>query len=347
VRRAAIVAVVALVALEIALLLGVGRRDSVPVPAIGDFQKGIVFGLFAREEPGYASRSLREIRSLGADSVSIVLPWVTPDVRSTRLAPRGDMTPSDASLRRCIREAHALGLRVFLLPLVYVDVMRGEEWRGALDPPDWDAWFRSYRRMILHYAAMAEDEGVEYLSVGSELCSSEARREAWLGIISSVRGAYRGRLTYSANWDHLESLSFVDALDFVGMNAYFELSPDPDPGSEALEEAWKEIRGRVESWRSRIGKPLVFTEVGYPSRRGAASRPWDYDAKGTPDAALQERCYRAFVRTWTGADSLAGVYFYLWWGDGGPDDAGYTPRGKPAASVLSDWYLGRGAGESR
>jgi len=37
---------------------------------------------------------------------------------------------------------------------------------------------------------------------------------------------------------------------------------------------------------------------------------------------------------------LEGVYFYLWWGAGGPEDKDYTPRGKGAEAVIRDWFRG-------
>jgi glycosyl hydrolase family 113 len=298
----------------------------------------VVFGLFARTEPGYIESSLGEIRDLGADAVSIVIPWVTPDVRSLEIAPRADMTPGDGALREAIREAHRLGMSVFLLPLLYVDVTAPGEWRGTLSPPDWNAWFASYSRRLLPLAALAEEERVELLSVGSELCSSETRRDAWLDLIARTRKVYGGSLTYSANWDHLEPVSFLDALDFAGTNAYFKLTDDPDADEPDLKAAWDQVIPTIESWRSRSGKPLILTEVGYPSRRGSGIDPWDYGSQAPVDLAAQWRCYRAFVHAWTGNPSLSGVYFYLWWGGGGATDRGYTPRGKPAEQVLRAWF---------
>lgn len=297
-----------------------------------------MFGLFSRREPEYAERALSEIRSLGSNSVSIVIPWVTPDASSLVLSPRDDMTPSDSSLRRAIREAHRMKMSVFLMPLVYVDRVGPEEWRGTLRPSDWGAWFAAYGKMILHYAALGRQEKVEYLCVGSELGSSEHLRTEWLSLIANVRAVYEGGLTYSANWDHLEAVSFLDALDFAGMNAYFELANDPDAGVEDLVTAWKAIIEDVEVWRSRSGKPLILTEVGFPSRRGALSDPWRYEAVGAVDLGVQERAYRAFVEAWTGYPALAGVYFYLWWGEGGREDGSYTPRGKPAEKVIAEWF---------
>ena len=302
------------------------------------FQKGMVFGLFARDDPGHTQKGLAEIGELGADSICITIPWVVSDVRSMSMAPRDDMTPSDASLVAAIQKAHAAGMRVFLMPFLYVDKMEEGEWRGTLAPPDWQTWFGAYGTFILHYAELAGRQRVEYFSVGSELCSTEKRREDWLALIKKVRGVYRGKLTYSSNWDHLEALSFADALDYLGMNAYFKLSDDPVAGEEALVAGWQKVKEGIAGWRASVGKPLILTEVGYPSRRGAGVDPWNYGAEGAVDLEIQLRCYRAFRRVWSGEPRVAGVYFYIWWGEGGPGDSGYTPRGKPAAEVIKSWY---------
>ena len=302
------------------------------------FQKGMVFGLFAREDPGHAEKGLEELKKLGVDSVCITIPWVVADVRSVKMAPRSDMTPSDASLIAMILRARAAKMRVFLMPFLYVDKMEEGEWRGTIEPADWGAWFAAYREFILHYAELAGRYGVEYFSVGSELCSTEKRREDWIDLIRRVRGVYAGKLTYSANWDHLDALSFVDALDYLGMNAYFKLSDDPAADVETLVRSWGPIKAKIASWRATSDKPLILTEVGYPSRRGAGLDPWNYGAEGAVDLDVQFRCYRAFQKVWSGEPGVAGVYFYIWWGEGGPDDSGYTPRGKPAAEVVRQWY---------
>ncbi|MBI3448085.1 MAG: hypothetical protein HY049_04070 [Acidobacteria bacterium] len=325
-------------ALELVVVLRGLTPAGLAVPPRESFQHGMVLGLFSRTDPELIGRALAELREMGVDSVSIAIPWATPDARSIRIAPRPDMTPGDASLRLAIREAHRAGMRVLLLPLIYVDRADEADWRGTLAPPDWGAWFTAYDRMIIRYAALAASEKVEYFSVGSELCSTEGRRDDWRVLIAKVRRVYRGLVTYSANWDHRDEITFGESLDFLGMNAYFPLSANPDATLEDLAMAWTPIREEVERWRSNLGLKVVVTEVGYPSRRGAALNPWAYDAPGAADPGVQGRCYAAFARAWTGYPALAGVYFYMWWGDGGPDDTGYTPRGKPAAAVLSRWY---------
>ncbi|HKY33505.1 MAG TPA: hypothetical protein VJV23_13305 [Candidatus Polarisedimenticolia bacterium] len=322
---------------------GEGASGAGPGPPRPPLQKGMVLGLFARDEPGFAERGIAELRALGVSSVSLVIPWVTPHVRSLEMAPRGDMSPTDDALAGAIRAARRAGMTVLLMPILYVDRMEEGEWRGTISPPDWTAWFAAYERFILHYARIAQREQVEYFAVGSELCSTESRREEWAVLIAGVRRVYAGKLTYSANWDHRRGIAFLDKLDLLGMNAYFELAGDDGKGGdseEALHAAWGPIREEIEAWRRQTGLDIILTEVGYPSRAGGLADPWNYEAPGPPDPAAQLRGYRAFRRAWQGDPHLHGVYFYLWWGEGGPGDTGYTPRGKPAEAVVRDWYLG-------
>jgi glycosyl hydrolase family 113 len=305
------------------------------------FQKGMVLGIFSRSDPSYFRTSLKELQDLGVDSVSLIVPKVQKDIKATGFYDDPWITPSDESLRLAAREAHRLGMRVFLFPIVYVAQLGEKEWRGTLSPPSWDAWFRAYEEMILHYARLAAEERIEFFSIGSELCSTESFRDRWLGVIRKAREVFPGKITYSANWDHLDPVTFGGALDFLGMNAYYEVGKGETSSVEAMTARWREIQKGIRTWRLSNGdKPVVITEVGYPSRTGAGKDPWNYFGEGDPDPEEQRKCYEAFVRAWKGERMLDGVYFYLWWGDGGPGDTDYTPRGKAAASVIRSWYRG-------
>jgi len=307
----------------------------------GPFQKGMVLGIFSRGDPEYFRETLQEMEDLGVDSVSLVVPKVQKDVRSTGFYDDPWITPSDASLRLAAREAHRRGMRVFLFPIVYIENLAEGEWRGTLAPADWDGWFRSYEKMILHYARIAAEERVEYFSVGSELCSTEKFEERWRKVIRKVRRAYPGRITYSANWDHLEPVTFGGALDFLGMNAYYEVGKDDSSDVDSMVARWREIQKGIRRWQAENGgKPLVITEIGYPSRAGAGRDPWNYFGEGDPDPEEQRKCYEAFARAWKGERMLSGVYFYIWWGEGGAGDRDYTPRGKSALAVIRAWYRG-------
>ncbi|MSP70633.1 MAG: hypothetical protein EXR76_00300 [Myxococcales bacterium] len=278
-----------------------------------------------------------EIAETGASHVSIVVQWSQASVTSNLIAPHPKQTQDETVIRRMIRRARAAGLKVVVFPIIWVEQRGPGMWRGTLRPENPGLWWTSHRTFILHAAQLARDEGAAVFSVGSELGSMEAQEGRWRGLIAEVRSQFRGQILYSANWDHFEHVSFWDAVDLVGLTAYHRLTTRPPPARPDLDElraAWARIRLVVVDFSQRIGRPVVFTEVGYPSQASAAHRPWDYAAGSAPDLALQADCYRAFVETWRDEAALSGVFFWNWWGVGGAFDADYTPRGKPALEHL-------------
>ena len=304
------------------------------------FQRGMVYGVFSRSGRDFHRTNLKAMRALGVDSIEIVVPRTMATVRSTSLSAANPwVTPSRESLEQAVAEAHRLGMRVLLFPIVFIEELEGDEWRGALAPRDWELWWRNYAAFILAEARWAERHAVEMLSVGSELSSAERFTQHWVDLIAEVRQVYSGLVTYSANWDHLQSLEFAARTDFIGMNAYHEIG-SAEPDLETMVRRWNRILREVQVWQATHGRPVVVTEIGYQSRRGTTLYPWDYLAGGPADPAEQDLGYRAFIQAWSGMPWLAGTYFYLWWDeqDGG---RGYTPRGKPAGRTLKRWYTQR------
>ena len=136
-----------------------GPRRAGPGRSDETFLRGMTLGLFSAGEPGSIGRSLDELEALGVGAISLVVPKATPDVRSSRFFDADGLTPTDAALTEAIREARSRRMSVMLFPIVHVIELEAGEWRGTLEPADWDAWFRAYTNMILHYARMAEAGG--------------------------------------------------------------------------------------------------------------------------------------------------------------------------------------------
>jgi hypothetical protein len=271
-----------------------------------------------------------------------VVPWYQHDVRSVRIRRHPRFTPPDATVIRVIRAARSRGLRVLLYPILRLEYAATPlEWRGTLEPSDRAAWWRSYGQFMIRMAKLGRDHHAASLAIGSELGNMDGERERWAALIARVRRIFRGTLVYSTNWDRLEGTRIWDLVDLVGLSAYFELTSEPDPSVERLVAAWTSIRTRLKPHIARIGKPLVLTEVGYHSQDGTAARPWDEALHKAVDLEEQRRCYAAFIRTWDGAEELQGVYFWNWYGWGGPKSREYTPRGKPAAREICLWYGGK------
>ncbi len=278
----------------------------------------------------------------GAPTLSVVVQWSQPHITSHEIEPHPIHSQRDDVVRRIIRRARARGMAVLVFPILWVEHRAPGAWRGTLAPDDRAAWWRAYRRFILHYAELAAEERAALLSVGSELSSMERDAAAWRALIADVRARYSGRLLYSANWDHYAWVPFWDALDLVGITGYYRLAEVGrfDPPVADLVARWALIREHLGLWLQTVDRPLVITELGYPSVDGAAQAPWDYTGAQPVDLEEQRRCFQAFYEVWADAPELAGVFFWNWWGPGGPTDRWYTPRGKPAMHVVDWWYGG-------
>jgi hypothetical protein len=111
--------------------------------------------------------------------------------------------------------------------------------------------------------------------------------ERWTGLIGRLREVYRGRLGYAANFDQYRDVAFWDALDVIGINAYFKLRQRPLPPEVATAGAPPKLAGElVEGWRAALGEiagfreeqgldePVIFTEMGYTYRLNSTLEPW-------------------------------------------------------------------------
>ena len=270
---------------------------------------------------------------------------------------------SDEGLADAARRARQRGIRTILKPHVWIRDRGDGRWRGNIDfstPEEWDRWWASYRRFILHYAELAESTGMEALCIGTELRSAVLNRpEAWRRLIEDVRSVYAGELSYSANWyREFEEVPFWDALDYIGIQVYFPLADSAGVALtlDELRAAWAPHAELIESVQRRVGKPVLFTEVGYRSTADAAVEPWVWRSDAPVDIELQATCYEAMFRTFWRMPWFAGVHVWKWFPEGSmrfggrrarrfarQRERGFTPQGKPAEQVLARWYLGDGA----
>ncbi len=298
------------------------------------------------------------IADLGCNTLQIVTPMFVENGASRRveILVGPDRGPSRADLLDLIRHARARGLRVHLMPQVNLYAPRGNEWRGKISPDDWPGWWASYHDAMIGWADLAAASGVDLFVVGCELLSTQGpeHEHRWRSLIADCRARFRGELTYSTNWDRFDRVLFWDALDAIGISGYWDLTrgaADPtQPTAGELARRWRGIRERVLRFAEDADRPILFTEIGYPSLPWALRNPWNYLNNGAPARHdVQARGYRAFVAAWRdllappAADALAdprvaGVCFYKWdiHGDGGPTDTGYGIRGKPAYEVVGE-----------
>lgn len=312
--------------------------------------------------------AIASVRRAGADWIAVV-PYAFVRRGSTEvLFDRGRQFWGERTegVAATIELARRRGLRVMLKPHVWV---AGQGWAGEFEPSTEEGWRtfeESYARYILHFARLAGSLEVEIFCLGTEMDRVVLARPAyWRELAARVRAVFPGEITYAANWDGFARIPIWDALDYVGVDAYFPLSEAPTPAVSELERRWIPHLRAVENLHRYTGKPVLFTEFGYRSIDGAAGEQWELpderSGAGVVNLAAQANAYEALFRAWWPRSWFAGGFLWKWYPEaasraGGRRDArtdgdddgirrrigprtGYTPQGKPPAeAVIRRWY---------
>lgn len=322
-------------------------------PLRSDIQKGVCvahnYQNHGRSGYGTAAsaHTLKELHALGVDWISLTPFGFTPNLTSTEVRHIGDYAEGETDERivREVRESRRLGLSVLLKPQLWVS---GGQWRGELSPKSgdgWSEWFDNYARWILRYAELAEANDIEILAVGVELKSSAlAHEEPWRRLIGEVRKRFSGRIVYCANWDAASRIAWWDAVDYIGIQFYGSLSDEHGPTESEMQARLKVHLDEIERLAARMQRPVIFTEVGYRSAKGATIKPHEWperDARSSVDVVEQARAYRVFMTAINARPWVKGLYWWKWFTDPETDEegpAGFSPRSKPAEAVLRAAY---------
>jgi len=224
-------------------------------------------------------------------------------------------------------------------PIIHYRDINVSPWRGGLTPTFDSLWFNSYFKTLSTIIDLTREHNVEIFSVGSELNALQTKTVHWIDLIAKIRKIFDGRITYSANWDLLENIGFIDNLDFLGVSAYYGLSDTDSPSQEELESNWLKAKIYLMYLQEiKLQIPIVLTEVGYASQNGISMQPWNYLKSQDVDLNEQEMCFAAFTKVWKNEPGFNGVFFSDWFGEGGYNDLGYTFKGKPACHIIESWF---------
>jgi hypothetical protein len=320
-----------------------GVRGITVGPIENAYHPGVGYG-----SPAYA-RTLAESRAMGATWIALTPFGRVGDLQGRGVDPTFEQPfeQNREDVRRAIRMAHARGLRVMLVPHLWVE---SGGWRAEIDPGTdeaWRAWTASYAAFVLSWAKLAEAERVDLFSAGVELRSwvTTPRAPSFSALLAELRAVYKGPITYSANWDDVEDTVILGELDVIGINAFYPLAEREGAGFFELLEGGKRVRERVVRLSEAWNKPVLFTEVGYTTRPDPAVRPWEWPDTMTNvkvDEVAQADAYRALLAPLLDEPRFVG--FFVWRVYADPDDVsqeaewGFSPRGKLAELVVRDAF---------
>jgi hypothetical protein len=300
------------------------------------FQRGMNYVSWPPDFDSNASNaSLAALKATSTGWVGIDVFWYQDNISSTSIFPTSN-SPSNESVATAILRCHELGMKVFLKPMV--DPLDGN-WRGEI--PATIAWFASYGKFIDGWASFSQANSVDLLCIGCEFNGNDQDAVNWASIVSGVRQLYTGPITYAANWNEYQSISWWGLLDYMGIDAYFPLTKVADPTVEQLMAGWSPWVANIQAWQAFVGKPVLFTEIGYRSIQGTNENPGDYVTVSPVDLQEQANCYNATFQEFYNKNWFYGFYWWNWETNpsaGGNADTGYTPQNKPVQAILTRWY---------
>ncbi len=256
---------------------------------------------------------------------------------STEIPFESAPTVADDEIVWAIREAHRLGVKVCLKPVVNV---ADGTWRAHIgffdwdvpNEPSWSQWFASYRRFILHAARTAQAEACEMLCIGCEMVRSDGQDAHWRRLIADVRAVYSGAITYNCDKYQEDRITWWDAVDVISSSGYYPI------------DSWQEQLDRIEQVVVESGKPFFFMEAGCPSREGSPALPNDWALEGAVSMSAQLEYYRTMFEACRSRYWIRGIMLWDWPADlydevdaAVNDD--YCPYGKPAGAEMASQYL--------
>lgn len=290
-------------------------------------------------------RTLDEVVRAGGNWISLTVFGRVWDKRGSGVTLDFERPFSETkdSVLRSVEAAHRRGLRVLLVPHLWLE---SGEWRAELDPGSdrrWAAWEKSYERFVLSWARVAEQANVDMLSAGVELRSwvTTSRAPSYARLLGRIRQNYSGLLTYAANWDDVEDTVILGQLDVIGINAFYPLHWENGATHEQLLSGGARAADAVELLAARYGKPVIFTEFGYTARANTAIEPWLWPEQlGTVERDLeaQAEAYAALLFSLTRVPGFGGTFVWRIYADLGDTSQepswGFSPWDKPAEGVL-------------
>lgn len=315
------------------------------------FCKGYTWGFFSGEGElltEAAEQSMRRLASNGLNWICIPVNAWQETFASTRIFSYYGRTQTDPEIIHAVKLAKSLGLKVCLKPMVNC---LDHAWRARIDFPTeeycnyWDQWFDSYQHFMLHYARLAEELGCEMLCTGCEMAGMDKQSAHCRALIAHVREVYHGILMHNINHGDELRFDWLDAVDVIGISAYYPVTDPEHTGIETMRKKWTDVIPTLTACHELYDRPIMFAEIGVRNEQGCTMYPWDfkYRMELPVDEQEQSDFYETAMEATWNIDWFCG-YFWWDWKAVIPDESeakqnrDFTIYGKLAELTLRKWY---------
>ncbi|MGM0581682.1 MAG: glycoside hydrolase family 113 [Bacteroidota bacterium] len=303
------------------------------------------FNLVAPSKP-FTVDSLKNVKQASADWVAIV-PYAFCNAETAEITfdhPRQWWGEKPEGVKETIAMAKSLGLKVMLKPHLWVG---GQGWAGDLDFESdslWQVFEQQYAEYIDAYGKIADSMDIELYCIGTEVRNSTRNRKSfWLNLIADTRNNFSGQLTYAANWDEYDQITFWDKLDYIGVDAYFPLSEAKSPSKQELLDAWEQPKKEMQRLSEKFQKQVLFTEFGYESIDYNTMGHWKLSKDSlSVNLENQKVAFEALFNSFNSVDWWKGGFIWKWHLNRNELNSrnikAYTPQNKPALKVIENKF---------
>jgi Glycoside Hydrolase Family 113 len=329
-----------------ALFVGVAWLGLNPYPALADpavYERGVDpsvgFNLITWSNSSATTweNAVQNLYNAGFREVSISpLRFVNP---STGIVSEGSQSSSLSAIGAGVARAQTLGMRVTLNP--FVEPTGFSQWRGYYSPASGTetTFWNSYKSYMVDVAQMAQQYGVEAMTVGTEYNSLDANltyQDEWDTVIDAVNDEFDGQIGYASNWDHFNNGNTRNIfwenenIDFIGIDSYFPnwvTFAQADASGAYPDQSFIDLMTNV--WNSRIdgllsyaaarkngeGMPIAFTEIGYLPQNRTAADPQEQNQQSTQplDTAEQRMAFQGLLNALDGrGDKFEAIDIWHW-----------------------------------
>jgi hypothetical protein len=309
------------------------------------FERGIVFPRWGRD--GFGPNDSKWTAGLTVIYKQTGAEWLELPIQLSQdngqsVTVRNNEAPLPQYVRQAVSIAHGRGYKVFMIPLHLVHIPDG--WAASVQfgtRSEEAAWFDSLFNAYRPYLQLAQDEGVEQVSIGTELVwmQMNAPSDLWNHYIDEVRSIYHGSLTYDSNWSEI-SEAIPDwmhnpHLNVIGVSEYISLTDTQshlDPTQ--IRTLWMEkVQQQLDSFSEHLGKHLILSEIGYRNSWDTFWHSWDFQQHPPKDPAAQAAGVETALSLCLADTHIDGTFFWGW-----QDTGAFDLAGSPAARALHSLY---------
>ena len=249
------------------------------------------------------------LRSIGANSVCLVIPFYTPSATASNVyfghsaTSHGGSSPTPAQVAAVIKGLAATHLKITLKPLLNQSSL-GTSWRGIIKPTNVSRWFHSYVTAFAPYLRMDQSLRISGFVLQAEMVSLSARPQ-WRPLAVWASSLYKGNLI----WDSSANVR-VQPAPLTTMGVWLDTYPDvfaTNPTIPQIIDGWNQALGAY-----RLPLPMsndVIGEVGILAQDGSYPHPWKYEQSSTYNQTVQAKWFQAAC-AYGVQHRYRGIYFW-------------------------------------